>query len=61
MGKPNFKGFMVESEQANWNAVQIVYGSGDSKVSMENQERTCILHRAPLLQRHTQKHIKPNM
>jgi hypothetical protein len=42
--KPNFKGFMADSVQANWNAVQIVYGNGDSKVPMENQERTCLLH-----------------
>jgi hypothetical protein len=27
--KPNFKGFMANSTQANWNAVRIIYGSGD--------------------------------
>jgi hypothetical protein len=32
----NFKGFMADSTQANWNVVQIVYGSGDPKVPMEN-------------------------
>jgi hypothetical protein len=35
---PNFKGFMADSAQANWNAVQIVYGNGDAKVPMENRE-----------------------
>jgi hypothetical protein len=40
----NFKGFMADSAQANWNVVQIVYGSGEPKVPMENQERTCLLH-----------------
>jgi hypothetical protein len=40
----NFKGFMADSAQANWNAVRIVYGSGDPKVPMENRERTCLLH-----------------
>jgi hypothetical protein len=25
--KPNFKGFMVDNEEANWNTVKIVYGS----------------------------------
>jgi hypothetical protein len=40
---PNFKGFMADSTQANWNAVRIVYGSGDPKVPMENREHTCLL------------------
>jgi hypothetical protein len=40
----NFKGFMADSAQANWNVVRIVYGSGDPKVPMENQEHTCLLH-----------------
>ncbi len=26
--KPNFKGFMVNNAQANWNAIKIVYGYG---------------------------------
>ena len=36
--------FMVDSTQANWNAVQIVYGSGDPKVPMSGRERTCYFH-----------------
>jgi hypothetical protein len=40
----NFKGFMADSAQANWNAVRIVYGSGDPKVPMENRECTCLLY-----------------
>jgi hypothetical protein len=59
--KPNFKGFMADSAQANWNAVRIVYGSGDPKVPIENRERTCLLHWTTSLNRHTQKHIKPDM
>jgi hypothetical protein len=31
---PNFKGFMAYSVQANWNAIQIVYGFGDPNDSM---------------------------
>jgi hypothetical protein len=31
---PNLKRFMVDGAQANCNAVQIVYGSGDPKVPM---------------------------
>jgi hypothetical protein len=30
--KPNFKGFMVDSAQANWNTIKIVYGLGDTFV-----------------------------
>jgi hypothetical protein len=59
--KPNSKGFMADSAQANWNAIRIVYGSGDPKVPMENREHTCLLHWTTLLNRHTQKHIKPDM
>jgi hypothetical protein len=42
--KTNFKGFMADSAQANWNVVRIVYGSGDPKVPVENRECTCLLH-----------------
>ncbi len=31
---PNFKGFMVDSAQANWNVVHIIYGIGDPMVKM---------------------------
>jgi hypothetical protein len=58
---PNFKGFMVDSVQANWNVVQIVYGSSDPKVPMENRECTCLLHWTTSLKQHTEKYIKPDM
>jgi hypothetical protein len=44
MENPNFKGFMVDSAHANWNVVRFVYGSGDPKVSMENQEYMCLFY-----------------
>jgi len=31
---PNYKGFMVDNTQANWNVVRIVYGFGDPFVKM---------------------------
>ena len=58
---PNFKGFMVGSAQANWNAVCIVCGSSNSEIEMVNCERTCLLHWSTSLHRHTQKLIKPDM
>jgi hypothetical protein len=42
--KPNFKGFMVDSAQANWNAPRIVYGSRDPYVKMVDKERTYLFH-----------------
>jgi hypothetical protein len=37
---PKFKGFMADSAQANWNAVRVIYGSGDATISMENCRNT---------------------
>ena len=59
--KPKFKGFMADSAQANWNAVRIVYGSGQKDVPMKNQERTCLFHWAQSLDRVTKSHIKPDL
>jgi hypothetical protein len=36
--KPNFKIFMVDSAQANWNMVKIVYGVGVPFVKMVDKE-----------------------
>jgi hypothetical protein len=57
----NFKGFMVDIAHANWNAVRIVYGIGESKVPIENHECICLFYWITLLKQHTQKFIKPNM
>ena len=57
--KPNFKGFMADSAQANWNAVRIIYGSGDPTVKMVDRERSCLLHWVTSLNRHTTKLIRP--
>ena len=50
---PQFRGFMADSAQANWNAVRIVYGSGDPKVPIEGHERTCYFHWTQSLEKHT--------
>ncbi len=41
---PNFKGFMVDSAQANQNAIYIVYGLDDPCEPMVEKERTCYFH-----------------
>ena len=55
----NFKGFMADSAQANWNAVRKVYGNGDPAVCMEGREHTCLFHWTLCLQRTTTRNIKP--
>ena len=56
-----FKGFMADSAQANWNAVQIVYGGGDPTVPMENHERTCLFHWTQSLEKHTKADIRGDL
>ncbi len=40
----NFKGFMVDNAQANWNIIWIVYGSKDVNELMINNEQTYYFH-----------------
>jgi hypothetical protein len=40
----NFKGFMVDCAQANFNAIKTLFGSGDPNLLMENQECSCLYH-----------------
>jgi hypothetical protein len=57
----NFKGFIYDSAQANFNAVRVLFGSGDPKVPMENKERTCLFHWKMALERHMKQLIKPEL
>ena len=57
----NFKGFMVDSAQANWNAVKTIYGDGDSSLSMVARERTYLFHWSANLDKVPQKYIKPSL
>jgi hypothetical protein len=41
---PNFKGFMANNAQTNWNIVRIVYGSGDANELMVDKNQTCFFH-----------------
>jgi hypothetical protein len=56
----NFKGFMCDNAQANFNAVRILFGSGDPTVPMENKERTCQFHWRMSLECHTKQLIRLN-
>jgi hypothetical protein len=55
---PNFKGFMVDSTQTNWNTIRIVYGSGDASEPMVDKELTCFFHWSQSMDKHTKQHIK---
>jgi hypothetical protein len=59
--EPKFKGFMADSAQANWNAVRVIYGSGDATISMKDQERTCLFHWAQSLEKHTKADIRADL
>ena len=58
-GVPNvqFKGFMADSAQENWNAVRIVYGTGNKEDPMPDRERTCFFHWTQSLEKHTNAYI----
>jgi hypothetical protein len=59
--EPKFKGFMADSAEANWNAVRVIYGSGDASIPMKDQERTCLFHWAQSLEKHTKADIRANL
>ncbi len=56
--KPNFKGFMSNNAQENWNVVKIVYNFSDAIIRMVDKERTCLFHWIQLLDRNTKQLIK---
>lgn len=59
--KVNFKGFMADSAQANWNAVRIIYGSGVASEIMQDKERTCLFHWTQSLDKHTKADIRQDL
>ena len=36
----NFKGFMVDNVQANFNAIQKIFGFGNKSIPIDQKERT---------------------
>jgi hypothetical protein len=55
----NFKGFMADSAQANWNVVRAIYEDGDPSLPMVARERICLFHWSASLDKVTQKYIRP--
>jgi hypothetical protein len=48
---------MEDNAQANWNAVRVIYKSGDAAILMKDQERTSLFHWTQSLE----KHMKPDI
>jgi hypothetical protein len=61
VSKVNFKGFMADSAQANWNAVRKIYGVGDPSLPMVGRERTCLFNWSQSLDKVTQKYMKTSL
>jgi hypothetical protein len=56
-----FKEFMADSAQANWNAIRVIYGSGNVAIPMKDQKRTCLFHWTQSLEKHTKADIRANL
>jgi hypothetical protein len=61
MSNVNFKGFMCDSAQANFNVVRVVFGSEDPTVPMENREKMCLFHWKMALEHHTKQLIRADL
>jgi hypothetical protein len=54
INKVDFRGFMADEAQTNWNAVREVYFGGKPD---PRKERTCFFHWKENLKRHTVDHV----
>jgi hypothetical protein len=61
VSKLNFKGFMADSAQTNWNAVKNIYDEGDPSLPMVCCERTCLFYWLQNLDSVTQKYTKTSL
>jgi hypothetical protein len=48
---------MVDNAQANWNVVQIVYGTRNPTMKLIDKECTCLFHWIQSLNKHTKQLI----
>jgi hypothetical protein len=53
----NFKDFMADNVQANWNAVRVIYGNGKKEDRMDDREKTCQFHWTQSMVKYTEKYI----
>ncbi len=52
---------MADDAQANWNVMQIVYGSDDASIPMKDKKRTCLFHCIQSLEKLTKANIRANL
>jgi hypothetical protein len=52
---------MADNAQANWNAIWVIYGSGDAAIPIKDQERTCLFHWTQSLEKHTKANIRADL
>ena len=52
---------MADNAQANWNAVQVVYGNDKKEDRIDDRKRTCLFHWAQSMLKYMDKHIVQNM
>ncbi len=58
---PQFKGFMANSAQVNWNVAHIVDAFGDPYVPLQDNEQTCSFRWNQSMDKHTKQQIKLKM
>jgi hypothetical protein len=58
LNNPNFKGFMVDNVQENFNVIQRFFGSRDAFFSLVNKECTCLSHWSQSMEKHAKKLIQ---
>ena len=56
-----FKGFMTDSAQANWNAVRIVYGGGILQFQWKSGRGHAFFHWTQSLEKHTKADIRGDL
>jgi hypothetical protein len=52
LANPNFKGFIADNAQANWNVVCIVYSFEDAFMKMVDKEQTYSFHWTQMFDKH---------
>ena len=57
---PYFKGFIANRDEANWEAVRVIYGNGDPNCKLVGRERCLDMDWTGSLERLTLENIQPN-
>jgi hypothetical protein len=52
---------MADRAQANWNAIQVIYGSEDAAIPMKDQEKIFLFQWTQLLEKHTKANTQADL